>query len=107
MGYRSEIFIIIKNELEEEFEKLLQKHELSHYIKEAEPCEQTLDTYTKYYGSWLKWYNGYKDVDAINKFITEHSEEAALIGIGEDGAESANVGNPDNFDMYVVSTIKW
>ena len=103
MGYRSEIYIQVEKELENDLIELFIKHDLENAFKKQDETETTV----KYSGDWLKWYEGYEDVDAINSFINENEDKAALIGIGEDGAESANEGSPDNFDMYVVSTIEW
>ena len=107
MGFRSEIFIVIDNKLVDEFYTLLKEHDLDTSFNKLSPDEQNIDNATKFYGDWLKWYDSYKDVKAVNSFVDDNYEVCALLGIGEDGSESARCGSPDMFEMYVVSTIEW
>jgi len=107
MGYRSEIYIVVDNELVSEFEVVLKNSDLSTNIVKVDEAEQSITNSTKYVGSYLKWYSGYKDVDAVNSFIDDNYEGCALLGIGDDNAESARFGSPENFDMYIVATVDW
>jgi len=102
MGYKSNIFIIIYKNLEENFSNLLKQYDLeSSFEKEREY------DHIKYKGSWLKWYDSFEDVKAVETFINNHKDKAGLLGIGEDGAESARAGDPDRMNMWVVSDIDW
>ncbi len=105
MGYRSEIYVKVSNSIEDEFWDLLGGHDLTEdngFIKVKEDGE-----YSYYQGFWLKWYSGHKNIDAINNFINNNHKNAALLGIGEDGAESARAGEPEELNMFIVSNIDW
>jgi hypothetical protein len=103
MGYRSDIYIKVHKNDEDKLVDLLNEHELiSAFSKEYEDGD-----YAGYSASWLKWYTGYKDVDAINSFINEESEHLrALIAIGEDGAIDEE-WSPSEMDFYTVTTVEW
>jgi len=104
MGYRSTIYIQVKNELEEDLLDVFRREDLiDHFHKVNTEEVQTV----KYLGDWLKWYDSYSDVKAVNNFIDGNTDSAALLAIGEDGAESARAGSPDIFDMYIVANIEW
>lgn len=105
MGYRSEIYIKVDEKLEKELDTLLSEHNLIGVF--TKHTEDPSDGYVRYEATWLKWYEGYKDVDAVNGFIDDNYEEAGLLGIGEDNAESARAGNVDKLDMYTYSCIDW
>ena len=100
MGYRSDVYIKIKPELKEDLDRLLDKYDLNF--------EVTKDEYhVRYECEWLKWYDGYEDVDAINNFIEDNAELAGLIAVGEDGAQSANCGDPYRMNMHIITTVDW
>jgi len=106
MGYRSEIFIKIDKSLEEDLDTLLKEYDLTSVFSKEDDTDEW-GSYVKYEGDWLKWYSSYKDVIAIESFIEANRDNAALLGIGEDGAESARAGDIDTMGMYIVSRIEW
>jgi len=100
MGYRSDIFIKIHKDLEENFSNLLKEYGLeSSFEKERE------DNHIKYTSSW---YESFEDVKAIvEPFINNHKDKAGLLGMHEDGAENARAGDPDEMNMWVIAAIDW
>ena len=87
MGYRSEVYIKIDTKYNSEFKFLLGVHEID-YLSIA----YSNNEYTCYEGNGLKWYTGYKDVDAVNNFV-DTRENCALVAIGEDEEISAEFGD--------------
>ena len=56
----------------------------------------------------VKWYDGYKDVDAVMSLL--HSlpdEDYGMIRIGEEVGDVEYYGEPSEFDMYVNQCIEW
>ena len=54
---------------------------------------------------WWKWYDSYSEVRKFNDFIDE-DDKRFLLALGEDGACVALLGNPDDYDVYQISTIE-
>lgn len=106
MGYRSEVYIKFKAEHKDEFDAILKEYDLEDAIKQEdineEPTQQD-DGYVRYYGDWLKWYDSYKDVQAIEKFL--YSVNGGLLAIGEDN----NVFGFNQYetDMFVLTQVDW
>lgn len=105
MGYRSEVYIQCDKSIEDKLWNVLSTHDLAdeYGFSKVEDNGYTV----KFSAQWLKWYPGYKDVDAVTEFISEHEDNCALIAIGEDGAEVANNGCTEEYDMYTISAIEW
>ena len=95
MGYRSMIYIAIKEDKVEEFKALL-KDNLIQYIEQQEHDK------TRFIGEELKWYDSYSDVRLINEFVDSNG---MLIEIGEDGAIEER-GLVNEFGIYTETTIK-
>ncbi len=85
MGYRSEVYIGIVKEQQEDFNKLNDKHE-----KIFELIEET-DTHIVYRGGHLKWYSSYKDVQSFN-LIIQSNEDNFCVAMGEDYAIHSDIG---------------
>ena len=110
MGYRSEVHIAVPKKDEKELDAIMNEHDLlegdypsftkdvyiqkwSRYNDNDELIDESTE-YIIYQGNYLKWYEGYKDVDAVNSFIMDgescddNFEEAGrvMVCIGEDNA---------------------
>lgn len=94
MGYRSQVYVGVPPTKSKELEKL--KWEFADKTKST-----FLDLFTTvkrnwdegmyiYRGDWLKWYDGYKDVDGITKFVEDC--EGFIVAIGEDDAIHSTTG---------------
>ena len=106
MSYKSSIYIKVGKELETELLQVFKKVDLDDcFEKVVEGTDNT--EYVRYTADWLKWYADYDDVEAITKFINEHTDRAGLLGIGEDGAQSASEGSPEEIGMYTRTDIDW
>jgi len=100
MGYRSHVYIKVDREHEEALSTLLKDNDILDYMETVAD-----EDYYYVYGEWLKWYEGYEDVDAINSFISDCDDGSkGLIAIGEDNAVT-EIGQPWDLDMYVVNYI--
>ena len=66
------------------------------------------DEYVRYFGSWLKWYDSYKDVTIINDFINDSTDEhpRGLIAVGEDSA-TMHYGQTTELDMFEITNVEW
>ena len=101
MGYRSELFIKVTANHREALDKMMSDNDLVDSFKFIHD-----DDYSYAYGGWLKFYTGYKDVDAVIAFIAddETDEEKAMVAIGEDNATDS-WGACDALSLYAVSDI--
>ena len=115
MGYRSEVHIAVPKKDEAELDAIMNEHKLLEgdypaFIKEDYPFCEGVD-YVIYRGRHLKWYEGYKDVKAVNSFIMDKpydSCEDALEGrmmvcIGEDNAVHSEVG--DYYEVFSINVV--
>lgn len=65
------------------------------------------DYYVGYVIYYVKWYDDYESVKAVNSFIEEDSDcLRGLIAIGEDNAIE-KYGNTQHIGLFVVSQIDW
>ena len=103
MGYRSEVYIKVEKQLEEELVKVLEEVKLDNcFQKEIED-----DNYVGYHASYLKWYSGYPDVDRVTNWILEQEDgTAGLLQIGEDCA-IFEVGDIYDVELYPVVNVEW
>lgn len=75
-------------------------------VRDAE--RQTLDNMYFIWESvkWYDgWYDGYAEVDQLNKFVTDNSDECCLLRVGEDLGDAEELGSCYNFDLYVQQAI--
>ena len=101
MGYRSEVFIKVVNSDKDELIELLKKHDLESCFS-----VHSDEDHTHCYAGWLKWYDGYGDIDAIEAFVDDedHYGSRALLTIGEDNA-TTECGNCSAMNLFVVCDI--
>ena len=125
MGYRSEVHIAVPKKDEKKLDAIMNKHKLlkgdeppftkenytqkwDKYNDNNELVEESTD-YVIYHGVYLKWYDGYKDVDEITSFIEkkpydccEEESGRTMVCIGEDNAVHSDVGDYDEvFNVYM------
>jgi len=102
MGYRSNVYISKLGRSEKELKNLFKENNIEA-VKEFEDVDTV-----GYAISDVKWYSGYKDVEAINSFIEEEDCEypRGLINIGEDNA-TEEYGLPYETGMYAYTSINW
>lgn len=97
MGYRSCLTATVHESDLLQFIQLLNDTGLNECFTETEPMDS--EGYTTYRAEELKWYDGYEDVDAINKlFNTSHYSYLLREGEGhyEDGDDNQYYSdNPD------------
>ena len=101
MGYRSEEFIKVDLKHKDELNQILKENNLLD-------CFETTNDKNYYYayGSWLKFYEEYRDVDALINFIEDDEEEdsKAMLAIGEDNAITY-WGAYSQIDLWAVCDI--
>lgn len=92
MGYRSKVVFGVRSEYKDKINEILKEHELEETFSWYAYNDLVADKWNIYKGEYLKWYDGYKDVEAINsaidKIIDESKDvdfvEAFMVCIGED-----------------------
>jgi len=130
MGYRSEVHIAVPKRDEKELDAIMNEHKLLEgdypsftkedytqkwvrYNDNDEMIEETTD-YVIYHGNHLKWYEGYKDVDAVNSFIMDkiydYCDEfinelggRTMVCIGEDNAIHSDIG--DYYEIFNINMV--
>lgn len=87
MGYRSTIIIGVNKKYEKDL-KALNKNSMFKKVDQSFNEARSLSMVI-YRGEYLKWYDSFEEVNAINKYILhlieEDDENAFIVGIGEDG----------------------
>ena len=75
MGYRSEVVLAVSKELMPHFLGVLAKHPTVRPLvfKDHSSLHENYDGEETFVVSWdgIKWYEGYPEIDALNKFIDE------------------------------------
>ena len=108
MGYRSQLYAVVGLIDLPEFDRLLKETDLEDYFEE----HKKTDLAVEFCASHLKWYDGYHDVDKINKFFNK-SKFSILLRIGEEFPDTEYyTGNSDleqvfNLQIYVDTDIDW
>jgi len=116
MGYRSQVIFGIRKEHRELIDKVLEEHDLTDNFKWYErtyehikysDCGMKVKN-TEYWivwiGDYLKWYDDYPDVSAVNRIISDYSElnegiekgesyKTFMVCMGEDGAIHSEQGD--------------
>tara|TARA_R100000734_G_C3317888_1_gene111424 strand:- start:1677 stop:2081 length:405 start_codon:yes stop_codon:yes gene_type:complete len=115
MGYRSEVIFGVKKEHREAVDKVLKEHDLTDSFKwyertydwyEFDKDSNVKVTHTEYWivwvGDYLKWYDGYPDVDAVNRLISDYCElDKFMVCMGEDGAIHSEQGDWYNYVEHI------
>tara|TARA_R110000824_G_C14966436_1_gene652616 strand:- start:20 stop:361 length:342 start_codon:yes stop_codon:yes gene_type:complete len=108
MGYRSQVYVGVPPTKSKKLESLKWKYETTS-LENSEtgsfedlfkPIKIGSDGMNIYMGDWLKWYEGYKDVDAITNFVEE--SEGFIVCIGEDEAIHSATG--EYYDYVDIRT---
>lgn len=108
MGYRSELYAVVGLIDLPEFDRLLKETDLADYFEEHGKSDLAVE----FRASNLKWYDGYADVDKINKFFDD-SNFSILLRIGEEFPDKEYyTGNSDleqlfNLQIDVDTDINW
>ena len=108
MGYRSELYAVVGLIDLPEFDRLLKETDLADCFEEHDKTDLAVE----FKASGLKWYDGYSDVDKINKFFDD-SNFSILLRIGEEFPDKEYyTGNADleqvfNLNIDVGTDIRW
>ena len=129
MGYRSEVHIAVPKTGEAELDAIMNKHNLlegeypaftkDDYIQKWVRYNDNDDLvdesteYAIYHGNHLKWYEGFKDVDAVNSFIMDKIYDCCddyggeggrtMVCIGEDNAIHSDIG--DYYEVFNINMV--
>ena len=112
MGFRSDVYICLKNEDYKELAKRtaeLAKNENEEYmdtIGQADEITELSDTVVITL-AWRKWYDGYKEVDLVNNFLDElrdTDKPFKMVILNEDNTLEVNEnyceGECDHIEVY-------
>lgn len=108
MGYRSDLHAVVGLIDLLEFERLLKEADLADYFEEHGKSDLAVE----FRASSLKWYDGYADVDKINKFFN-NSKFSILLRVGEEFPDKEYyTGNSEleqvfNLQVEVATDICW
>ena len=106
MGYRSQVALALCHDADQ----LLQANAkmipaLASLIKDNES-----NAPERYYWDHIKWYDGYPEVDALNRFLGFlecHDYQFGFIRLGEESDDNEQMGYPGEYDMFIHRTIEW
>ena len=117
MGYRSEVVLAVNKEIMPEFLAHLATNEGARNLvySDADHTEPNYEHDGSLLVAWsgIKWYEGYPDVDTIEKFMSMCEEDAEgrkeemfrFVRIGEDYEDIETRGY--GFEIYVNRTIDY
>lgn len=103
MGYRSKVIMGVPTKAAQELQDVIDVNDLNGEIEQVE----SNDEIACFEGNYLKWYDSYSDVQAIEAVIKKYEEENSfIVCLGEDGQIHNERGDWNNFvdvtfDMYV------
>ena len=103
MGYRSTMVLGVPKEKQNDLLKLDLGNSADKFadIFEQEKYDTIDERIVIYRGEYLKWYDEFKDVQAIEEFLNktwkEFPETTFLIGLGEDGRAHSEIGAYYNY----------
>jgi len=103
MGYRSQVYVGITPTKSKELENFKWEYgaettlpQTSTFLDLFKPVKRNSDEGMYIYmGDYLKWYEGYKDVESITDFVEEN--EGFIVAIGEDDAVHSTLGDYDEY----------
>ena len=99
MGYRSTMVFGVPKEKEKHLKGLDLGGDTIEDLFEIANCYA--DDVVVFRGEYLKWYDEFKDVQAIERFLNEtwknYPDKTFLIGVGEDGLMHSNIGAYYNY----------
>ena len=106
MGYRSQVALGLCTEADQ----LLKANaemipELAALIKDSES-----DADERYFWSSIKWYDSFKEIDVMNRFLEfleYHDYQFGFIRLGEEEEDIQRMGYPSEYDMWVNRCIEW
>lgn len=113
MGYRSDVSIRCEAKA---FHRLMSVCRENKFFPEEIYKSENANTYTVCW-TWVKWYDGYPEVDAVMNALAEfdrlHNEDAkepdnlgySFIRLGEETADIETQTNDYNIDFYVTRDI--
>jgi len=97
MGYRSEVIFGVRKDSRDKMDKVLEEYDLQDSYKwyektydwtEIDESKKTKIKHTDYWiiytEDWLKWYDEFEDVRAINECIDELEDKGFMVALGED-----------------------
>ena len=99
MGYRSEMYAVVGLIDLPEFDQLLKEADLTDWFEEHGKSDLAVE----FRASSLKWYDGYSDVDKINKFFDD-SNFSILLRIGEEFPDKEYY--TDNYDLEQLFNLR-
>ena len=98
MGYRSELHAVVGLIDLPEFDRLLKEANLTDCFEEHAKSDLAVE----FRASYLKWYDGYPDVDSINEFFFK-SKFSILLRIGEEFSDKEYyTGNSDLEQVFTL-----
>jgi len=108
MGYRSEVYVCLKKEDLERLKAKVNEVESLDYLLNMAEEKEVNEEVTVIYWDWVKWYDTFPEVAAVEKFLNTLDEESKpykFIRIGEDIEdneffENYCEGECDHLDFY-------
>jgi hypothetical protein len=98
MGYRSQCVVTIKKDCFD-----ANKDKIKDII---EDCDETyfVPKYNIYVFKWdyIKWYESYPSINAMEKLLSEFDNDTTMLRIGEDPNDIEYIGDPSEYEVYLV-----
>ena len=108
MGYRSEVYLGIDNDIVEQlltFVGLNQKvYEL--LFEHSSYAEKTKKGGLHFHWDWVKWYDGYDAISKLNTFLNEHDDKIKFVRIGENYDDVDEEGGSEQFYFEVHRNVE-
>ena len=108
MGYRSEVVIAIDNRYKNY--QLICPNVGYTFLEKLSDEKIQREDYVIYLFSSIKWYDVYKDISNVHKYLIELKEQNIDYGflrLGEEVGDIEEEGNPGNYDLWVSQQINY
>tara|TARA_B100000123_G_C25715236_1_gene421839 strand:- start:303 stop:641 length:339 start_codon:yes stop_codon:yes gene_type:complete len=103
MGYRSEVYLGIDSEIVEQLLTFvgINQNVYTLLFEHSEYAKKTKRGGMHFHWDYVKWYDGYPQIDKLTQFLNEHSDQIKFLRIGEGQGDIEEEGCSQQFYFEV------
>ena len=103
MGYRSEVYIGIDSDIVEHLLTFvgINQNVYTLLFEHSDYAKKTERGGMHFRWDYVKWYDGYPQIDKLHSFLNEHDDHIKFLRIGESYDDIEQVGGSEQFYFEV------
>jgi len=103
MGYRSEVYIGIDDDIVEQLLTFvgINQNVYTLLFEHSNYAKKTKRGGLHFHWDYVKWYDGYAQIDKLNEFLDEHINKVKFLRIGEQFDDIVEHGASEQFYFEV------